>query len=279
MAFKIVTDSTADLPAELATELNIAVVPEYVRFGDNVYHDRLDISEDEFYQRLLHDPIHPSTSQPTPQDFASLYQKLSKEAEGIISIHLSGKLSGTYNSALRGKELVENKCPIEIVDSQLLTASLGLLVIEAATIAKSGKNIQQVVEEIKQTIPDIHFLALLDTLKYLALGGRIGKARALLGSILSVKPMLSIKDGELVPVSQVRTRAHGIDKLLDFVKNFTSIQDLTIVYNTTPDEALNLAGRIGSLFPKERIRLAKLGPALGVHAGPGVLAIALRGRK
>lgn len=278
MALKVVTDSTADLPAELATELNIAVVPEYVRFGDKIYRDRLDISEDEFYQRLLQDPIHPSTSQPTPQDFAGLYRELSKEAEGVISIHLSGKLSGTYNSALRGKELVENKCPIEIVDSQLLTMSLGLLVIEAAAIAKSGKNIQQVVEEIKQTIPNIHFLALLDTLKYLALGGRIGKVKALLGSMLSVKPMLAIKDGELVPVSQVRTRAHGIDKLFDFVKNATSIQDLAIVYNTTPDEALNLAGRMGSMFPKERIRLARLGPALGVHAGPGVLAIALRGR-
>ena len=260
MAFKVVTDSTADLPFKLASKLNIAVVPEYVRFGDKVYRDRLDISEDEFYERLLHDPIHPSTSQPTPQDFASLYQKLSKETEGVISIHLSGKLSGTYNSAVRGKELAGNKCPIEIIDSQLLTMSLGLLVIEAAAIAKSGKNIQQVVEDIKQTIPNMRFLALLDTLKYLALGGRIGKVKALLGSILSVKPMLAIKGGELVPVSQVRTRAHGIDKLFDFVKNISSIQDLAIVYNTTPDEALNLAERMGSMFPKERIRLAKLRP-------------------
>jgi DegV family protein with EDD domain len=276
MAFKIVTDSTPDLPVELITRLNITVVPEYVRFGNQVYRDRLDISEDEFYQRLLHESIYPGTSQPTPQDFADLYRELSKEADGIISIHITGKLSGTCNSALRGKELAGKKCPIEIVDSQLLTMSLGLLVIEAARIADSGKNMQQVVEEIKQTIPNIHFLALLDTLKYLALGGRIGKAQALLGSMLSVKPMLGIKDGELVPVSQVRTRAKGIEKLFDFVKNTTNIQDLAIVYNTTPDEALTLAGHMGSMFPKERIRLSRLGPALGVHAGPGVLAVALR---
>ena len=276
MAFKIVTDSTADLPTELANELHITVVPEYVRFGNQLYRDRLDISEDEFYKRLVHDTIYPSTSQPTPQDFANTYRELSKEAEGIISIHLTGKLSGTCNSALRGKELAETNCPIEIVDSQLLTMSLGLLVIEAARIVESGKNMRQVVEEIKHTIPSIHFLALLDTLKYLALGGRIGKAQALLGSMLSVKPMLTIKGGELVPVGQVRTRAKGIEKLFDFVKTAANIQDLAIVYNTTPDEAVTLAGHIGLMFPKERIRLSRLGPALGVHAGPGVLAIALR---
>jgi DegV family protein with EDD domain len=238
----------------------------------------VDISEDEFYQRLLHDPIHPSTTQPTPQDFADVYQKLSQEAEGIISIHLSSKLSGTYNSALQGKELVENKCPIEVIDSQVLTMSLGLLVIAATTIAKSGRNIQQVVEEIKQTIPSIHFLALLDTLKYLALGGRIGKVQALLGSILSVKPMLTIKNGELVPAGRVRSRTRGIDRLVDFVKNAVDVQDVAIVYNTTPDEGQALVGRMGSILPKERIRLARLGPALGVHAGPGVLLVALRGR-
>jgi len=278
MIVKIVTDSTADLPPRLAGDLGVTVVPVYVRFGDQIYRDRVDISEDEFYQRLLHDPIHPSTTQPTPQDFADVYQKLSQEAEGIISIHLSSKLSGTYNSALQGKELVENKCPIEVIDSQVLTMSLGLLVIAATTIARSGKSIQQVVEEVKQTIPSIHLLALLDTLKYLALGGRIGKVQALLGSILSVKPMLATKDGELVPAGRVRSRTKGIDRLFGFVKNALDIQDVAIVYNTTPDEAQALVGRMGSILPKERIRLARLGPALGVHAGPGVLLVALRGR-
>ena len=277
MTLKIVTDSTADLTPRLAGDLGVTVVPVYVRFGDQVYRDRVDISEDEFYQRLLHDPIHPSTTQPTPQDFADVYQKLSQEAEGIISIHLSSKLSGTYNSALQGKELVDTKCPIEVIDSQVLTMSLGLLVIAATTIAKSGKNIQQVVEEIKQTIPSIHLLALLDTLKYLALGGRIGKVQALLGSVLSVKPMLTIKDGELVPAGRVRSRTRGINRLVDFVKNAVDIQDMAIVYNTTLDVAQALVGHMGSILPKERIRLARLGPALGVHAGPGVLLVALRG--
>ena len=276
MPVKVVTDSTADLPDQLVQELGITVVPMYVRFGEEVYRDRVNISEDEFYQRLEHTTVHPSTVQPGPQDFLEVYRKLSSDADGIVSIHISGKLSGTCNSALMAKEMMGTGCPIEVVDSETLSMSLGLIVIVAATAAKAGESLDKVVEAVKQTIPQIHFLALLDTLKYLAKGGRIGKVKALLGSVLSVKPMLAIKDGELVPVSQVRTRAKGIDKLFDFVRKATNIQDLAIVYNTTPDEALALSGRMGSIFPQERIRLARVGPGLGVHGGPGALIVAIR---
>jgi len=278
MKVKVVTDSTADLPSQLAKELGITIVPVYLRFGDKIYRDRVDISEDEFYQRLLHDPIHPSTTQPSPQDFADVYNNLAQGADGIISIHVSSKLSGTYNSTLRGKEVVEKECPIEVIDSQAVTMGLGQLAIVANTIAESGKSLQQVVEEVKQMIPSIHLLGLLDTLKYLALGGRIDKVQGLLGSVLSVKPMLTIKNGELVPAGRVRSRAKGIDMLFDFVENAVDIQDLAVVYNTALDEAKALIERIGFTFPKERIMLARLGPALGVHTGPGILFVALRGR-
>ena len=276
MAVKIVTDSAADLPPKLAEELGITVVPVYLRFGNEVYRDRVDISEDEFYQRLLHDPIHPSTTQPTPQDFADAYQKLFQEASGIVSIHISSRLSGTYNSAIQGKKLVEDGCPIEVVDSQTVSIANGLIAIEAAKIARSRKNLEQVVAAVRQIIPNIHFLILFDTLKYLAKGGRIGKAKALLGSVLSVKPLLTVKDGELVPAGQVRTRSKGVDRLFDFAKNAIDIQDLSILYSTTSDEAQTLAERIGSIFPRERITLARLGPGLGVHGGPGVLAVGFR---
>jgi len=276
MAVKIVTDSTADLPDQLAKELGITVVPCYVRFGDEVYLDRVDITEDEFYQRLEHDPVHPSTVQPTPQDFLEVYRKLSPKADGIASIHISSKLSGTCNSALMAKEMMEGKCPIEVIDSQAVTMGLGLLAIVAAQAAKSGESFDKVVKAAKQAIPQIHMLALFDTLKYLLLGGRIGKAKALLGSILNVKPMVSLKDGEVVPTGQVRSRAKGIDKLFDFVKNAADIQDLAVVHSTTLDEAQNLAERIGSIFDREKIKIARLGPVLGVHMGPRVLIVALR---
>ncbi len=276
MAVRIVTDSTADLPPQLAKELGITVVPIYVRFGNEVYLDRVDITEDEFYQRLEHAPVHPSTVQPGPQDFLEVYRKLSLKADGIVSIHISSKLSGTCNSALMAKGMMETECPIEVVDSQAVTMGLGLLAIVAAQAAKSGESLDKVVEAAKQAIAKVHFLALFDTLKYLLLGGRIGKAKALLGSILNVKPMLSLKDGEVVPAGQVRTRAKGIDKLFDFVKDAADIQDLAVVHSTTLDEAQNLAERIGSIFDREKIKIARLGPALGVHMGPRVMIVALR---
>jgi len=276
MAVKIVTDSGADLPDQLVEELGITVVPIYVRFGEEVYRDRVSISEDEFYERLTHDPVHPSTTQPGPQDFLEVYQKLSSDADGIVSIHITGKLSGTCNSALMAKDMMEGGCPVEVVDSETLSMGLGLIVIAAAQMAKAGESMDKIVEAAKQAIPETYLFFLLDTLEYLKRGGRIGKAKALLGSVLSVKPVLTMKDGELVPAGQVRTRAKGMDKLFDFVKNAGNIQDLAVVYNTTPDEAQALAERIGSVFDKEKIRIARVGPGLGVHGGPGAILVSFR---
>jgi DegV family protein with EDD domain len=276
MVIKIVTDSTADLPATLIQELGVTIVPEYLRFGDQVYRDHVDINEDEFYQRLLNGPVHPKTAQPTPQDFANVYGALSQSADGIISIHLSSKLSGTYNSAVQGKNMISTACPIEIIDSQTVSIALGLVVIQASKMAKSGMGLKQIVDELGQIIADVHILILFDTLKYLAKGGRIGKAKALIGSLLNVKPLLAVRDGELVPSGQVRTRSKGKDLLLDFVKNAREIQDLAVLHSTTPDEAQLLVERASLVFPKERIIVARLGSALGVHGGPGILAIALR---
>jgi DegV family protein with EDD domain len=277
MPVKVVTDSGADLPSQLAEELGITVVPIYVRFGEEVYRDRVTITEDEFYERLTHDPVHPSTTQPGPQDFLEVYQKLSADADGIVSIHISGKLSGTCNSALMARDMLEGECPVEVVDSETLSMSLGLIAIAAAQMAKAGESMDKIVEGVKQAIPETHLLFLLDTLEYLKKGGRIGKARALLGSVLNVKPMLTIKDGELAPVGQARNRAKGMDKLFEFVKEVADIQDLAVVYNTTPDEAQALAERIGSVFDREKIRIARVGPGLGVHGGPGAMIVAIRG--
>jgi len=276
MPVKIVTDSGADLPGQLAKELGITVVPLYVRFGEEVYRDRVSISSDEFYERLTHDPVHPSTTQPGPQDFLEVYQKLSADADGIVSIHISGKLSGTCNSALMARDMLETGCPVEVVDSETLSMSVGLMVIAAAEMAKAGESMDKIVEAAKQAVPETYLFFLLDTLEYLRRGGRIGKAKALMGSILSVKPVLTIKDGELVPAGQARTRAKGMDKLFDFVENAGNIKDLAVVYNTTPDEAQALAERLGSVFDKEKIRMSRVGPGLGVHGGPGAMLVSFR---
>jgi len=279
MTIKIVTDSTADLSPELIREFGITVVPLSVCFGTDVYRDREEISEDDFYQRLLQDPTHPTTTQPTPKDFADVYNKLSKQADGIISIHISEKLSGTCNSALQGKKLMENGCPIEVIDSKTTSMALGLLVIAAANIAKTEKSLPKVVEAVKQIVSSIELLVLFDTLKYLAKGGRIGKTKSLLGSVMSLKPVLTIRDGEFVQVGQVRSRSKGIEKMIDFVRDAGHIEDLAIIHSTTHYEAESLAERISSVRPQLQGRIARLGPVLGVHGGPRVLAIAFRGKE
>ncbi|MBI4285618.1 MAG: DegV family protein [Chloroflexi bacterium] len=271
MAIRIVTDSSADLPAKLAKDLGITVVPLYVRFGEKVYRDRVDITEDEFYQRLARDPVHPSTIQPSPQDFATAYQKLQGEADGIVSIHISSKLSGTYNSAAQAKEEVGKKCPIEVVDSGVLSMALGFIVLAAARTAKAGGKLADVVAEVKTVMPAVHLLGLLDTLKYVLLGGRIGKAKALVGSILNVKPVLTLRDGEVMPAGQVRSRTKGIERLFDFAKGVANVEETAVMYNTTPDEAQVLSERLGKTLGPERIIIARIGPMLGVHMGPGAL--------
>jgi len=273
---KIVTDSTSDLPPQVAEELGITVVPVYLRFGDKVYRDGVDISHDEFYQELVTSPVHPSTSQPSPLDFANVYSKLSEETDEVVSIHLSSKTSGTYESALRGRQMVGSGCRIEVIDSFLVSMGLGLTVMAAARLARAEESLQAVMDEIKQVILQIRMLGVFDTLKYLLLGGRISRARALVGTLLNVKPLLTMRDGELVQAGLARTRGKGVERLFDFAKNALNIQELAIVHSTTPDEASSLRKRIASIVDEGRIHIARLGPALGAHGGPGALIVALR---
>jgi DegV family protein with EDD domain len=276
MTVKIVTDSTADIPLPMAAKLGITIVPEILRFGKEIFHDNVDITGDEFYHRLTHDPVHPSTTQPPPQDFADVYKRLAAVADGIISIHVTAKLSGTFNSALQGTKNID--CPIEVIDSETVTMGLGQLVIAANALAQSGQSLRQIAGAVKMMIPCIHLIGLLDTLKYLALGGRIGKMQALLGSVLNIKPLMTVKDGVLAPAGRARSRAKGVEILYNFVKNSPDIQDLAVIYNTAREEAQAFVKRLGAFFPEEKIILAQLGPALGVHAGPGILFVSVRGK-
>jgi len=277
MTVKIITDSTADLSPQLARELGITVVPVYLRFGEKVYRDGIDMGHDEFYRKLAEGSVQPATSQPTPADFADAYKKLSKESDEMVSIHVTSKLSGTCNAALQGsKELVESGCRIEVVDSLSTSMGLGLIAMAAARSAGAGESLQAVRDEVNEVISCIRLSGVFDTLKYLHRSGRLGKAVALLGSVLNVKPLLTMRDGELVPAGLARTRSRGIDRLFELVKDALNIQELAIVHSTTPDEADSLRERIASVFDRKAIHISRLGPALGVHGGPGALILALR---
>jgi len=279
MTVKVVTDSTSDLPLQLAQELDITVVPAYVGFGDKTYRDGIDISQDEVYQKMVAENVSATTSQPPPADFANVYKKLLKETDEIVSIQVTSKLSGVYNSALQGKEMVSGGSRIEVVDSLSTSMGLGLITMAAARLAKAGEGLPRVMEEVKQSIPSIRIWAFFDTLKYVLRGGRLGKAKALLGSVLTVKPFLTIRDGELHPIGFARSRAKGIERLFNNLKDsLPNIQDVAIVHSTTPDDAQKLKERISTIFDKSPIHISRLGPALGVHAGPGALVLALRER-
>jgi len=279
MVVRVITDSGSDITQEEAKRLGITVIPVYLRFGDEVYRDGVDINCDEFYQKLATSPVHPSTAAPSPGDFAEAYAQAAREADDIISIHITRRHSATYDAALVGKETAERKnkrCTIKVVDSKGVTMWQGLVAIAAAKAAEVGGNLQQVLAETHQAIKQLHALALLDTLKYAVKGGRLGKSVLTVESLLHVKPFITLRDGQVRPAGIARTRSKGVERLRDFLKSAPHIQDLAIVHSTTPDEAHSLADYARLIFPNIVPRIARLGPALGVHGGPGALVTVVR---
>ncbi len=273
MAVKIVTDSLSDITSDIAQGLGITIVPLTVSFGKESFLDRVTITTDEFYYKLTHDPNWPITTQPPPADFTKIYTELAKETNEILVITLSSKLSGTYQSALNAKSMMGQECRIELIDSQTVAMGLGLIVIAAAKTAQAGASLDEVTNLARRAMSRSHLFAFFDTLKYLAKGGRIGKAQGLLGAMLSVKPILTVKDGEMSPLTRVRSHAAGMDYLYNSVAGFSHIEELAVEHATTPDDADSLIERLGSLFPKERIYRSTLSPVVGTYAGPGAIAI------
>ncbi|MFC2006890.1 DegV family protein [Chloroflexota bacterium] len=273
MTVKIVTDSLSDLTSDTTSGLGITVVPLTVLFGHESFLDRVTITTDEFYRQLMHGAIWPTTTQPPPSAFIDVYDRLAEETDEILVITLSKKLSGTYESALNAKNLMRKQCRIEVIDSQTVAMGLGLIVLAAAKAIQSGAKLDEVVKLVHQTMPRSHFIAYFDTLKYLAKGGRIGKAQGLVGSLLSIKPILVIKDGEMAPLTRARSKVAGIDYLYNWVAGFSNIEALAVEHTTVPDDADMLVERFGSFFPKENIHRSTVSPVLGVHGGPGAIAV------
>jgi DegV family protein with EDD domain len=277
LTVKIVTDSGSDIPSEVASELGITVVPLYVYFGNTALKDGIDIKPDELYRRLAEDPIYPTTTQPAPADFARTYSDLSKEADGIVSIHISNKMSGTYNAALQGAEMARPMCEVHVADSLSVSVGLGIVTMAAARAARAGGTLTEVLDETKKAISQSQIRGVLDTLSCLLKGGRITKARALVGTLLNVKPILTARDGEIVQIGMTRSYNRGIDQLFDFVKKIRNVQEVAISHSTVPEEARVFRDRIASLIDEKRIQMCRIGAALGVHGGPGTLLVAARG--
>jgi len=275
MTVKIVTDSLSDITDDLAQELGVTVVPLYVRFGEEVFRDRVEITTDEFYYKLVHGDTFPTTTQPPPGDFIDVYKKLARETDEILVITVSGKLSGTYQSAAQAKDMIEGKCRIEVIDALSVAMGFGLIVIAAAKAAKAGAKLDELADLVRKAMPRSHLIAYFDTLKYLAKGGRIGKAQGLLGAMLSIKPILTTKEGEMAPLTRVRSLAAGMDYLYNSAAGTSRIEAIAVEHATTPDEADKLVERLNSVFPKERIYRSTISPVVGTYAGPNAIALTI----
>lgn len=275
MTVKVVTDSTSDIPVQVAQELGITVVPLYIHFGNEVHRDGVDISPVEFYDRLVREPQLPKTSAPSSGTFTETYNNLATETDEVISIHISSKLSATYNSALVGKEGMEASCRVEIVDSFSASMGLGLLVIAAAKAALAGAGLDQIMAMMAEDIPNTHYFGLVDTLEYLHKGGRIGKAVALLGSVLNFKPLIEVRDGEVYPLERVRGQAKALARLCEQARKYPRIKELAIAHTTTPEDLEELSARLATSFPKDRIYRSQCGATIGAYVGPGALTMGL----
>jgi len=276
---KIVTDSIADLPSRMVEELGITVIPLIIRFGEEVFHDGVDLTTEQFYGKLAGSKVFPSTSVPSPATFAQVYDKLAEETDEILAITVSARLSATHEVALQGIELMKRKCQVEVIDSQWATMAEGFIVMEAAKAARSGASLDEVMAVARENIPRVEFQAAFDTLDYLRRGGRIGKAQAFLGTVLKINPIITLKDGLVEPAGRTRSRAKALDHLYDFAASYSRIDEMAVEDTACPDEAEELLKRLGAIFPKERIYRSKMTPAIGTHTGPGLLLVAVLGDK
>ena len=250
--------------------------PAMILFGGRNYRDGVDIASDDFYKMLTSAPQHPATSQPTPEDFESVYREYCENNDGIISVHISSKISGTYNSAMIAKKMLGSTCPIEVIDSQFNSAGLALIAKAAARFANSAKDTGSVLADIRRYISQVHMFGYFNTMKYLARSGRVSRVIVTAANILNVKPLLTFREGEIIRAGLVRSFSRGVERLIQFVESKKNIAEMIITHSTIPEQAEKLRKTLGRFLPEEQISIMKMGAGLGVHGGPGVLLVALR---
>jgi fatty acid kinase fatty acid binding subunit len=274
VAVRILVDSTADIPRDRAERLGIAVVPLHVLFGDESYRDGIDLDGPTFYEKLASSSVMPTTSAPSPGEFEEGYRQLIKQgATSIVSIHLAAKLSATFSVASAVAEQItrDTNVPIELVDSGSVSAGFGMPAEIVAAEASEGKSLAEVHAHAESLCRRSRVYAALDTLEFLRRGGRIGSARAMLGTLLNVKPLVEVRDGEVIGLEQPRTRAKAYDRIGQLVQELGPLEAVAIVESNTEtgDQLTEIVRRFWS-GPIDR---SFLGPVVGTHGGPGAAGI------
>ena len=272
MSVAIVTDSTADLPSQLVKARGITIVPLTLNFEGRSLLDGVDIRPSEFYRKLPNATTHPTTSQPSAGRFAETYSKLLNDHSEVVSIHISEKLSGTYASAVQGAEMTDPK-RVTVIDSELVSMSLGLLTLAAADTAAKGADAKSVTEKISAMRDSVQTYFSVATLEFLRRGGRIGRASALLGSVLQVKPVLCIRDGLVTPLERVRTFDRALNRIVQLTREVDRGQGLCVIvgHADAEEDAERVARELDPIA--ETLMIQPLGPVVGAHAGPGVVGV------
>lgn len=272
---KIICDSTADLTEEVIKQYGISIVPLNIHFGQETFQDGIDITASAFYKRLVANHVHPTTSAPAPGSFLEMYKKLAKETDEIIVLTISGGISATWESAVQARDMLEGQCKVEVVDSQWTCGALFLPTVRAAQAAQQGAKLNEIVPMVRDVLKRTQAFMIFDTLEYLKKGGRIGKASALLGSMLKLNPIITLKDGVIESVAKPRSRAKAKDELFNIVRDAGPVEDMVLECATAFDELDEMAERFNDLFPKEKTYRSTVGPVIGVHTGPSVLAASI----
>jgi DegV family protein with EDD domain len=275
---KIVTDSTAYLPEAVVREHDIRVVPLYVHFGTEAFKEGVELSHEQFYDRLAKAPELPTTSQPTPREFFEVFKELTDAGHEIIALTISSKLSGTWESAIAAKEELP-EANIHVVDSLSTSVGLHLMVQVAIEGAAAGVTAEEIVAQIEEIKPKLRFMFVVDTLEYLAKGGRIGNARAFLGTLLKVKPILFLQDGAIEPLEQVRSKRKAQARMLELVEEYLGDDGarakVAIASALVPDEVELLRKKIEERLDCAEPLSSEIGPVIGTHTGPGVIGVAV----
>lgn len=273
----IVTDSTSDLPEDLRRERDITMVPLNVHFGDEVYRDQIDLSSDQFLARLKTTSTLPTTSQPAPAVFAETFRHLAKDHDSIVAVLISEKLSGTLQSATLAKQEIGDAIPIEIVDSRSASLGLGLQVLRAADLADRNLDAATIANRLRAETAANHLVFFVDSLEFLQRNGRIGRAAALIGGVLQLKPLLRVDEGQVVPFERTRTRAKAILGLIEFVRGFPHAERIGVLSTSGEQEGNAVADRLAeeTQRPRAEINVVEMGPVISTHVGPGAIGVAL----
>lgn len=272
---RIVTDSTADVPDDLAAELEISIVPCQIRFGQTTYRETVDFTRQEYFDMLANSPVLPHTSLPALGDFVETYRGLldREQAQGIVSIHVAGNFSGTLNGAWTAAQQVSDPSRIEVIDSGSVSMGMGWVVIEAARMARAGATQPEISQAVQALLPRSKTAAMIDTLENLYQGGRINQISAVLGTALQIKPLLNIQGGEVTVWGKVRTRTKALKRLVAEVRGWGPLVEMAVLHGGAEELAHELAEPLQDLVPADRMRVQPAGSALVSHLGLGAVGV------